>query len=182
MIEPLHKGEAYPARLPPVRTQWRRVPRPGRLAIVGGPLVVVAALFAADGRAGVVGAVMVGGVGAASALYVKNKTDRHNAAVDRGEIPVVDDPHLQAATMMALPSDMLDRLATLGYPAADIGEVTAFVGGWIVKRRNRHDVSVVVGDDGGHAFFDPRWVDDLRAAAEYRAGRGREPAPPADGA
>ncbi|HEY3810248.1 MAG TPA: hypothetical protein VGL49_02345, partial [Acidimicrobiales bacterium] len=77
---------------------------------------------------------------------------------------------------------VIERLDALGYPPTDVGEVTAFAGGWIVKRRNRHDVSVVVGDDGGHAFFDPRWVDDLRAAAEYRAGRGREPAPPTDAA
>ena len=54
-------------------------------------------------------------------------------------------------------------------------QVTGFDGGWIVKRRNGRDVSVVVGDDGGFAYFDPRWVDDLRAATEYRAGRGREP-------
>ncbi len=56
--------------------------------------------------------------------------------------------------------------------------MTSFDGGCIVKRRNRTDVSVVVGDDGGIAYFDPRWVDDLRAASEYRAGRGREPASP----
>jgi hypothetical protein len=36
-------------------------------------------------------------------------------------------------------------------------------------------VAVVLGDDGRHAYFDPRRVDDFRAASEYRAGRGREP-------
>jgi hypothetical protein len=118
---------------------------------------------------------MVIGVGAATAVYAKNRTDRHNAAVDRGEIRVVPDPHLQRLAMVSLDAGVLDRLAIVGYPANDIGEVTRFDGGWIVKRRNRRDVSVVIGDDGGHAFFDPRWVDDLRAAAEYRAGRGREP-------
>ena len=71
---------------------------------------------------------------------------------------------------------MLARLGELGYPRADIGQVTGFDGGWIVKRRNRRNVSVVIGENGGVAYFDPRWVDDLRAAGEYRAGRGREPA------
>ena len=178
MIEPLRKGEPYPGRLPGVRTRWRRLSGNTRLAIVGVPLLVVGLLLAADVTIGVVAAVMVGGVAAATAVYAKNRTDRHNAAVDRGEIRVVADPHLLPVSAAALDGPVLERLAALDYPSYDIGDVTRFDGGWIVKRRNRRDVSVVVGDDGGHAYFDPRWVDDLRAAAEYRAGRGREPTGP----
>jgi hypothetical protein len=178
MIEPLPKGEPYPGRLPPLRTQWRRVSRPARLAIVGIPLLVVAALLAANTPLGAVFAVMVVGVGAASVVYVKNRTDRHNAAVDRGEVRVVVDPHLRPGSARSLDVGTVERLAVLGFPPDDIGEVTDFEGGWIVKRGNRHDVSVVIGVDGGIAYFDPRWVDDLRAAAEYRAGRGREPTRP----
>jgi hypothetical protein len=178
VIEPLRKGEPYPGRLPGVRTRWRRLSRNTRLAIVGVPLVVVGLLLAADVTIGVVAAVMVGGVAAATAVYAKNRTDRHNAAVDRGEIRVVADPHLLPLGSAALDEPVLERLAALDYPSYDIGGVTRFDSGWIIKRRNRRDVSVVVGDDGGHAFFDPRWVDDLRAATEYRAGRGREPAGP----
>jgi hypothetical protein len=178
VIEPLRKGQPYPGRLPGVRTRWRRLHRSTRLAIVGVPLLFVAILLAADVTIGVVAAVMVGGVAAATAVYAKNRTDRHNAAVDRGEIRVVADPHLLPLSPRALDESVLERLAVLDYPSHDIGDVTRFDGGWIIKRRNRRDVSVVVGDDGGHAYFDPRWVDDLRAAAEYRAGRGREPAGP----
>jgi hypothetical protein len=147
------------------------------VAIVLIPLVFIAAVLAADVAVGAVVGVMIVGVGAASAAYLKNRTDRHNAAVDRGEIPVVADPHLQPVAAVVLDAPVLERLNLLGFPRADIGEVTRFDGGWLVKRRNRRDVSVVVGDDGDHAYFDPRWVDDLRAASEYRAGRGREPAP-----
>jgi hypothetical protein len=157
--------------------QWRRLSRAARLAIVGIPLLLVAGLLAGDPAIGAVMAVLVAGAGAATAVYAKNRTDRHNAAVDRGEIRVVPDPRLQQTTVTSLDVAVLHRLERLNYPAHDIGEVTRFDGGWLVKRRNRRDVSIVIGDDGGHAFFDPRWVDDLRAAAEYRAGRGREPAP-----
>jgi hypothetical protein len=175
MIQPLRKGEPYPGRLPTVRAQWGRLSKSTRLAIVIPPLVLVGVILIADVTIGLVFAVLVIGAGAATAVYAKNRTDRHNAAVDRGEIRVVSDPHLQQMTVTSLDSRVLDRLAVVGYPPNDIGEVTRFDGGWIVKRRNRRDVSVVIGEDGGHAFFDPRWVDDLRAAAEYRAGRGREP-------
>jgi hypothetical protein len=176
VIEPLRKGEPYPGRLPPLRIQWRRLSGGTRLLIVGLPVLLVAALLAANLTIGTVVAVMVLGAGAATVVYAKNRTDRHNAAVDRGEIPVVADPHLRPSTAASLDPAVLERLARLQYPADDIGEVTRFDGGWLVKRRNRRDVSVVIGEDGGHAYFDPRWVDDLRAAAEYRAGRGREPA------
>jgi hypothetical protein len=178
MIDPLRKGEPYPARLPPVREQWRRVSLPARLAVVGIPVAVVIILIIANPAFGAVVGVMLAGVGVASAIYVKNRTDRHNAAVDRGEIRVVADPHLHPTSVSSLDQAVVDRLTALGYPPDDTGEVTGFDGGWIVKRRNRRDVSVVVGVDGGFAYFDPRWVDDLRAAAEYRAGRGREPDSP----
>ena len=176
MIDPLPRGEPYPGRLPPLRTQWRRVSLGVRLAVVIVPLLLVIALFTASAQAGAVAAVMVVGVWGATAVYVKNRTDRHNAAIDRGEIRVVADPHLHPVRVGVLPALWLDRLGELGYPQSDIGQVTGFDGGWIVKRRNRRDVSVVIGEDGGVAYFDPRWVDDLRAASEYRAGRGREPA------
>jgi hypothetical protein len=143
--------------------------------VVLGPLLLLVILFAASVQLGAVAAVMVVGVWAATAVYVKNRTDRHNAAVDRGEIRIVADPHIVAMPRETLDVPVAERLARLGYPSDDIGQVTKFDGGYIVKRRNRSDVSVVVGDDGGVAYFDPRWVDDLRAASEYRAGRGREP-------
>ena len=175
MIDPLPKGEPYPGRLPPLRTQWRRVSPGVRIGVVLGPALLLVILFLASVQLGAVVAVMVVGVWAATAVYVKNRTDRHNAAVDRGEIRIVADPHLEAIRPGALDALAVDRLGRLGYPPGDIGQVTRFDGGCIVKRRNRRDVSVVLGDDGGVAYFDPRWVDDLRAASEYRAGRGREP-------
>jgi hypothetical protein len=146
--------------------------------VVLGPLLLLVVLFAASVQVGAVAAVMVVGVWAATAVYIKNRTDRHNAAVDRGEIRIVADPHLKAVTIGGLDAPIVDRLRQLGYPPNDVGQVTRFDGGYIVKRRNRNDVSVVLGDDGGVAYFDPRWVDDLRAASEYRAGRGREPGSP----
>ncbi len=178
MIDPLPKGEPYPGRLPPLRTQWRRVGPGVRLGLVLGPLLLLGILFAASVQVGAVAAVMVVGVWAATAVYVKNRTDRHNAAVERGEIRIVADPHLEAVPLDALGAPVVERLRRLGFPPNDIGQVTGFDGGWIVKRRNRRDVSVVLGDDDGVAYFDPRWVDDLRAASEYRAGRGREPGSP----
>jgi hypothetical protein len=143
--------------------------------VVLGPILLLIILFAASVQVGVVAAVMVVGVWGATAVYIKNRTDRHNAAVDRGEVRIVADPHLKTVRLEDLGADVVDRLCQLGYPPGDIGQMTRFDGGCIVKRRNRKDVSVVVGDDGGVAYFDPRWVDDLRAASEYRAGRGREP-------
>jgi hypothetical protein len=175
VIDPLPKGEPYPGRLPPLRTQWRRVSPAVRIGVILGPLLFLVIMFAASVDVGTVAAVLVVGVWAATAVYIKNRTDRHNAAVDRGEIRVVADPHLEAIPLDAVDGDVVDRLSRLGYPPDDIGQVTRFDGGCIVKRRNRRDVSVVVGDDGGVAYFDPRWVDDLRAASEFRAGRGREP-------
>jgi hypothetical protein len=175
VIDPLPKGEPYPGRLPPLRAQWRRLPQRSQVTIVGIPTLVVVALLATSSALGVVVAVMVAGAGVVSAVYVKNRTDRHNAAVDRGEIRVVPDPHLRPVTRDALSPPTFERLGRLGYQPGQIGQVVRFDGGWIVGTKNRHDVSVVIGDDGGTAYFDPRSVDELRAASEYRAGRGHEP-------
>jgi hypothetical protein len=176
MIEPLPRGEPYPGRMPPLRTQWRRLGRGTRFALVGVPVVLIALLFAFGSTIGVVALVLIGGAGAASVVYVKNRTDRHNAAVDRGEIRVVGDPHVRPVPAGALAPDLVARLAGLGYDAEGIAKVARFDGGWIVRSRDRYAIGVVVGDDGEHARFDPIRVDDLRAASEYRAGRGRDPA------
>jgi hypothetical protein len=119
---------------------------------------------------------MVVGADLATVTYVKNRTDRHNAAVDRGEIVVRDDPHLRPVSPTELDPVVVERLSTIGYPPPDVGVVLRFDGGWLVKRRHRRDVAVVVGDDLGCARFDPRSTTDLWAATEYLAGRGREPA------
>jgi hypothetical protein len=115
------------------------------------------------------------GAAAATATYVKNRTDRHNAAVDSGEIRVPPDPHLREVQPSAIEPAVQERLRDLGYPVPQIGRVRRFDGGWLVERRSRSELGVVVGDDGGLAFYDPRWVPDIRAATEYVAGRGREP-------
>jgi|HubBroStandDraft_1064217.scaffolds.fasta_scaffold288638_1 hypothetical protein len=174
MIEPLAKDEPYPGRLPPLRRQWRRVRPRVRYAVVGIPAVIVAILFAVDVTIGVVALVLAAGVWAATGVYVKNRTDRHNAAVDRGEIRVPADPHLRRVPAASLAEAVQQRLLRLGYPVAEVGEVDRFDLGWIVKRRDRRAVGVVVGDDGEFARFDPTRVDELRAATEYRAGRGRD--------
>ncbi|HET9732113.1 MAG TPA: hypothetical protein VFP54_05505 [Acidimicrobiales bacterium] len=172
MISPPRRDDLHPGPLPPLREQWRRLAWPARAAAVGIPVLVVAAALLVDVRAGVTVAVLVAGAGAASVVYVKNRTDRHNAAVARGEISVIADPHFRPATAGDLPAG---RLAAAGGPeAAEIGRVVRFDGGWIVGRRHPKDVAVVVGDDGGWARFDPRTVTDLWAVAEYRAGRGRD--------
>ncbi|MGH9055044.1 MAG: hypothetical protein ACRDYY_04145 [Acidimicrobiales bacterium] len=174
MIDPPRRDQPYPGRLPPVWQQWTRLDFALRVAIVGVPCVVIALLFAASIPAGVAAAVVLGGMGAATGIYVMNRTDRHNAAVERGEIAVVDDPHFEPTTLFELDPSVALRLEQLGYPAHDVGRVVHFDGGWLVQRRNRADVSVVVGEDGGWAFYDPRRVTALWAASEYLAGRGRE--------
>lgn len=175
MIEPLRKGEPYPGRLPPVPVQWARLPRLSRILIVALPLVLIGGLFAASVAAGVAAAVLGLGAAAATATYVKNRSDRHNAAVDRGEIRVPPDPHLQRVHPQSIEPTARDRLARLGYPVAEIGRALRFDGGWLVERGSRAELAVVVGDDGGVAYYDPRWVPEIRAATEYLAGRGREP-------
>jgi len=146
-----------------------------RVAVVGGPLLVALLIFLVSVPAGAAVAVMVVGADLATVTYVKNRTDRHNAAVERGEITVRDDPHLRPVSPADLDPDVVERLSSIGYPRPDLGEVLRFDGGWLVKRRDRRDVAVVVGDDEGWARFDPRSVSDLWAATEYLAGRGRDP-------
>ena len=175
MIEPLRKGQPYPGRQPPVREQWRELPVPARWTLFLVPAALVVLLLALNPAAGVAAGVLALGAAAATATYVKNRTDRHNAAIDRGELRVPDDPHLARVDPSTLDRPSQERLAAVGYPAADLGQVKRFDGGWIAKRRNLRDIAVVVGDDGGTAYFDPRWVPDVHAANEYLAGRGREP-------
>ena len=175
MIEPLRKGQPYPGRRPSVPEQWRELPMPARLALPLVPAAFVALLLALNPAAGVAAGVLALGAAAATATYVKNRADRHNAAIDRGELRVPDDPHLTRVDPSTLDRPAQERLAAVGYTAEDLGQVKRFDGGWIAKRRNPRDIAVVVGDDGGVAYFDPRWVPDVHAANEYLAGRGREP-------
>jgi hypothetical protein len=174
LIEPLRKGEPYPGRLPPVREQWAKVRPASRAVIVAVPAAIVGVLFAFGVAAGVAGAVLAVGAGLATATYVKNRTDRHNAAVDRGEIRVPPDPHLRRVEPSTLEPAVRERLARLGFPAHEIGMVERFDGGWLVERRRRTELAVALGDEGGVAYYDPRWVPDMRAATEFIAGRGHE--------
>jgi len=175
VISPPLKGDPYPGLLPPLREQWRNLGTWTRVAIIGGPAVVGLLVLAVNVRAGLTLLVLFAGVEAASAVFVKNRTDRHNAAVERGEIPRAADPHFRSVGAMHLPAEVSDRLDVLGFPSYDIGKVLRFDGGWLVKHRNPRDVGAVVGDDGESALFDPRRMTDLWAATEYLAGRGHEP-------
>lgn len=157
-----------------MRAQWQAWSAGARAASIVLPLLVVVIVTLVDARAGATVAVLVVGMALASAVYVKNRTDRHNAAVDRGEIRVIPDPGFRPVAAGDLPADVVERLEGLGHGPADIGRVVAFTGGWIVRQRNPRDVAVVLGDDGGWARFDPRTVTDLWAVGEYTAGRGRD--------
>lgn len=174
MIAPPRQGQAYPGRLPPVRDQWARLSPATKVAAIVGPVIVVLAIAAVNAAAAVTIGVLIIGMEVATAVYVKNRTDRHNGAVDRGEIRVVDDPHFIDLDRSQLPAAVAGKLLLDALEPADVGRVRRFDGGWIVGRRNPRDVAVIVGDDGGWARFDPRRVTDLWAVAEYRAGRGRE--------
>ena len=175
MIEPLRKGDPYPGRRPPLLEQWSELPVPTRWAVTAGPVLAVVVVLVLNLAAGAAAAVLVLGAAAATVVYVKNRTDRHNAAIDRGELVVPDDPHIRRSDPSELDANTLVMLDRVGY-GGDIGTVKRFDGGWIVRRRSPRDIAVVIGSDGGVAFFDPRWVPDLVAATEYLAGRGREPA------
>ncbi len=175
MISPPRRDQAFPGRIPPVRQQWSRLSLPVRVAVTAGPVVVLAAIAAVNAVAGVTIAVLVLGLAAATVVYVKNRTDLHNAAVDRGDIPLAADPHFSDVDRESLPTAVLTKLRLDHLEPAGIGRVRRFDGGWIVRRRNPRDVAVLIGDDGGWARFDPRRVNDLWAVTEYRAGRGREP-------
>lgn len=174
MIRPPTRDEPYPGRLPPVRQQWRRLAPTLRLLTVGIPIVFLAVIALFSPLAAATIAILVVGLAAATVVYVKNRTDRHNAAIDRGEITVVDDPDFRPEPAHDLPEAVVRRLARYGFDAGDIGRVLRWDAGWIVGRSNPRDVAAVVGDDGGLAQFDPRTTSDLWAVREYRAGRGRE--------
>ena len=174
MISPPRRGDLYPGLLPPVREQWRRLTPPARTATVAIPVVVTALVALIDVRAGATIGVLLAGLAAATAVYVKNRTDRHNAAVERGEIDTVADPGFRTGYADDIPAELLSRADDVGRDPDQIGRVVRFDGGWIVGRRNPRDVAVVIGDDGGWARFDPRTVTDLWAVGEYKAGRGRD--------
>lgn len=150
------------------------LPAPTRCAITVAPLVAIAVVLVLNPAAGAAVAVLVVGAAAATVMYVKNRTDRHNAAIDRGELVVPDDPHIRRSDPSSFDAGVLAILDRLGY-GGDIGTVKRFDGGWIVRKRNPRDIAVVIGSEGGVAFFDPRWVPDLVAATEFLAGRGLEP-------
>jgi hypothetical protein len=176
VISPPVKGSTYPGLLPPLREQWRSLGAGTRAAIIGVPLVVALLILLANVKAGLTLLVLFAGVEAASAVFIKNRTDRHNASIERGEIPRVPDPNFRSVDAVQLPAEVCARISPLGFPPNDIGTVLRFDGGWLVKHRNPRDVGVVAGDDGEVALFDPRRVTDLWAATEYVAGRGHEPA------
>lgn len=174
MISPPRRDDFYPGHLPPVAVQFARLPLAVRAVAIAGPLVIIAAVLAVDVPAGVTVAVLLLGAAAASVVYVKNRSDRHNAAVDRGEIRVLPDPHFRPVAADDLPPGLLVGVDDLDRQPGQVGRVARFDDGWIIRRRNPRDVAVVVGDDGGWARFDPRVVTDLWAVGEYRAGRGRD--------
>lgn len=174
MIFPPRRGDVYPGRFPPVAVQWARLSLASRVGSIAAPLLLIAIVLAVDVRAGVTVAVLIVGAAAASVVYVKNRSDRHNAAIDSGEIRVPPDPQLRPAAPEELPEGLLRGVDGLDADPTQVGRIERFDGGWIVRRRNPRDVAVVVGDDGGWARFDPRVVTDLWAVAEYRAGRGRD--------
>jgi hypothetical protein len=175
MIAPPRKGEPFPGPVPPLRVQWARTSPVFRVAVIAGPLVVVVILLLLNVTAGVTAAVLVIGVAAASVMFVKNRSDRHNAAIDRGEVPVPGDPHLRPASPDELPPPLVDALSGRGFSPDQVGRVVRFDGGWLVHPRGPRQVAVVAGDDGGWARYEPRRVTDLWAAMEYEAGRGLEP-------
>lgn len=145
-----------------------------RVISIAAPTLVIAVVALVDYRAGIAIGVLIVGMAAASVVYVKNRTDRHNAAVRRGEIRSLPDPGFSPVAPTALPPDLVARTTALGHPAADLGAVLRFDQGWVVRRRTSRGLAVVIGDDGGWARFDPRTVTNEWAVAEYLAGRGRD--------
>lgn len=72
--------------VPSLRDQWAALAPGVRAAIVGVPLVVVAVVTALSPMFGLVVAVLVVGMGLATATYVKNRADRLNAlSADDGD-------------------------------------------------------------------------------------------------
>jgi hypothetical protein len=160
--------------MPPVWQQWRQLAPRTRALALAIPIVFAAVVLAVSLVLGVFVLVLLVGSALATVVYAKNRTDRHNAAVDRGEIRVADDPNFRPASVADLDATALARLDQLGIDRTRLGRVVRFDGGVLVKQRTRTELAAVLGDDGGAALFDPRAVTDLRAASEYRAGRGRE--------
>jgi hypothetical protein len=137
-----------------VRRQWSSLRPELRAVLVVVPALVVVILLLVDVVIGATIAVLLGGAAVTTAMYVKNRTDRHNAAVDRGEIATGPDLHFVDADSTALGPLEQDALAQLGIRPGDVGRVTKFEGGWIVRRRNPRDVAAVIGPDGGMDQFD----------------------------
>ncbi len=175
MIDPPQSGDSYPGLLPSVRDQWLGLRGGVRAAVVGIPSVVVVVVLLVNLTAGVTAAVLAVGVAAVTGVFARNRTDRHNAAVERGEIECAADPHFRSLDPTQMDPAVRERLARLGYSGDDVGDLMRFDGGWLVRHRNPRDVAAVVGDDGGHGLFDPRRITDLWAVTEYLAGRGHEP-------
>ncbi len=65
--------------VPPLRDQWAALRVGVRAALIGVPLAVVAVVAALSPTFGLVVAVLVVGMGLATATYVKNRADRLNA-------------------------------------------------------------------------------------------------------
>ena len=126
MISPPRPDQAYPGRLPSVYRQWTHLSPVTRVVLVAVPVIVLVGVIAVNPAAGATIAVLVVGVAAATAVYVKNRTDRHNAAVDRGEITVVADPGFADVDRTALPAEVLDRLGLDRMEAGDVGRVRRF--------------------------------------------------------
>lgn len=174
MISPPSKTDIFPGRLPPLRQQWARLSGSTQILVIAVPSVVTVVLLIINVTAGVSVGVMLIGVAAVSAVFVKNRTDRHNAAVDSGEIAVPDGAGLRPARVDDLPAGIRAGMGHWGVGESAIGQVWRFEGGWLITNRNPRDVALVAGDDGGWARYDPLRVPDVWAVSEYLAGRGRE--------
>jgi hypothetical protein len=155
-----------------LREQWLGLGLAWRVALVAVPVAVAIAAFAVGTRVGVAAAVLLGGAGVVSIVYVKNRTDRHNAAVERGEIGLPG-CGFQWAALDDLPAATRARLVGLGMDLQDGRRVRVarFAGGWLAWEAR---AGLVLGDDGGWARFDPRVAPAEWAACEYLAGRGHD--------
>jgi hypothetical protein len=137
-----------------------------RVATGGTVLAAIAFLLAVVGPVpGAVIDVFLLGVAGATIVYVKNRTDRHNAAVERGDIVAV-----QLERTLEIRPDVGERLLALGIAEPEV--IYRFDGGWVVSGTT----GVVLGEDGGYAFFDPVRVSAAWAASEYLSGRAPPPA------
>lgn len=174
MISPPTKSDLIGEPMPSVREQWGRTPIRTRTVVVAVPVLVVLVVLAVNATAAASLAVLLFGAALVTAVFVKNRSDRYNAAIGSGEIRPLFDHNLRPAGADDLPADVRAGLGYWGVGPDQFGRVARFDGGWLVTNRNPRDVAVVAGDDGGWARFDPRRVPDAWAASEYLAGRGRE--------